>query len=226
MPIKYMKTGRPMYFAEDGERLPSMTTVIGMLDKPALLGWANKVGREGLTLEEARETALTIGKAAHTLIEAYCKGEEISDEARASIPDDMLEAADRCFNEFAEWARAVDLQPISVEEPLVSEELRLGGTPDCIARVMGRVVLIDWKTSASIWPEHLIQAAGYRVLWEENYPETKIERIELLRLGKDAPSFDHHSRSLDHDAVVCGEELLRLLRPAYDLRYRLKKATG
>ena len=62
---------REPYVTSTGEVVPSVTTIIGRFkDSGPLVWWANKQGLQGLTLEKAREPAMTAGTMAHDLVEA------------------------------------------------------------------------------------------------------------------------------------------------------------
>jgi ATP-dependent exoDNAse (exonuclease V) beta subunit len=59
---------------------PSVTQLLSLLDKPALLNWANKIGLEGVSLEEHRAKSKSVGRLFHEQVEAKIKtGKEIED---------------------------------------------------------------------------------------------------------------------------------------------------
>ena len=39
-----------IYKNEEGKRLPGVTTIVGLLDKPQLRVWANRIGLDGIDL--------------------------------------------------------------------------------------------------------------------------------------------------------------------------------
>lgn len=47
------------------------------------------------------------------------------------------------------------------------ESLRVGGTLDCYALVDGVPMVLDFKTTARVYDNHLIQVAAYRAMLEE-----------------------------------------------------------
>jgi hypothetical protein len=66
------------YRLQDGTRVKGCTTIKGQnvgWGKDPLMYWANKMGREGKTMNEARNTATRPGTLAHLLIEYYLKGD-------------------------------------------------------------------------------------------------------------------------------------------------------
>src|SRR5258708_30385331 len=64
------------YLSSSGEYLPGGKRVLGELNKPAVIGWANKMGRLGKSIEEGKEYARDVGNLAHYLIECHIKGEK------------------------------------------------------------------------------------------------------------------------------------------------------
>jgi len=78
----------------------------------------------------------------------------------------------------------------------------------------------DWKTSNAIYPDHIIQLAAYKVLWEENHPDQPITGgFHLCRFSKEHGDFAHHFWSELDDAW----EQFLLFRQAYDIDKKLKK---
>src|SRR5688572_4128160 len=52
---------------------PSVTQLISLLDKPALLNWANKQGLAGVDISKKRKDWLSAGTSIHAQIEEYLK---------------------------------------------------------------------------------------------------------------------------------------------------------
>jgi hypothetical protein len=52
---------------------PTVTQIIGLLDKPALLNWANKQGLKGIDISLERKKWLNDGTSNHSQIENYLK---------------------------------------------------------------------------------------------------------------------------------------------------------
>jgi len=55
--------------------------------------------------------------------------------------------------------------------------------------------LLDWKSSKSIWDNHLYQLAAYENLFNENFPKTVMRR-GIIRIGKNSEG-DFEARWLD-----------------------------
>lgn len=52
---------------------PSVTELVKLLDKPALLKWANKQGLAGIDISKKRQEWLSAGSSMHSQIEGYLK---------------------------------------------------------------------------------------------------------------------------------------------------------
>ena len=106
---------------------------------------------------------------------------------------DVLAKANGAYLAYLTWERQSKVEFLVVEPTLVSEEYRFGGTIDFIGGIDGEIVLGDFKTSNAIYPDHLIQVAAYRHLWEEHHPDEKISGgFHILRFAKEHGDFAHH----------------------------------
>jgi hypothetical protein len=71
------------------------------------------------------------------------------------------------FGHWQEWAKSVDLEPIASEQVIWSHKYKYAGTLDLLAKVNGRLSVIDWKTSKAIYSESHLQNAAYRAAVRE-----------------------------------------------------------
>ena len=169
------------YFNCNGDRLPGVTTVLGVLDKPALMYWAWQCGMNGQDFRKVRDTAASIGTIAHLMVMCHLSGKtpDLSIYSQADI-----DIADNCLLSFYEWEKTHKLEPIYLEVPLASDVYGYGGTPDFFGRVNGELELIDFKTSKAIYDINYYQLAAYRQMIKERGYE--FNRARVLRIGRDA----------------------------------------
>ena len=168
-----------IYKLQDGTIVPGVTTILGILNKPALVPWANKLGLQGIDSSKYVDEKAKIGTLAHQMIADYLKGVTTDTSEYSKVQIDQAENATLSF---FEWEKTHPIEPVLIEERIVSEEYRFGGTIDCLARLNGELCLIDFKTSRGIFPEMLIQVVAYRqLLIESGYDVTK---INILRIGR------------------------------------------
>ncbi len=169
-----------IYKNAEGIRLPGVTTLVGLRDKPALPPAANKLGLEGIDSVAHWKDLATIGKAAHAMIMADLKNEKFDPK---DYTPRQIDRAENGYIKWLDWAKGHKLEPVLVEVPLVSEKHQWGGTMDFYGKVDGRLELGDYKTGSGIWPEYWYQVAGYSTILEEHgYP---VEARRILNIGRD-----------------------------------------
>lgn len=228
------------YTTVDGVPVPGVTTIVGLLDKPALVGWAGKTmhaaaleyGREcwsaGRTQQQApalprwtqilygkRDKAAEDGTAAHALLERHLNGEDVQ-------RDGASDGAWQAYENALHWLDASGLEVEAFEQPMVSEVYSFGGTPDAIAKSNGKTYLADWKTGG-VYESHAIQMAAYAVLLKECHG-IEVEGVHLVRFSRDFGDFTHHF--WDRSILTIGwrvfSSLLKIHDPLYELKARCK----
>ena len=155
-----------------GDLVPSITNVIGVLNKPALPRWAAKVVAEqavamrdslpNLAPEEAVDLLKgapwrSSGRAANrgTTIHAYL-------EARLhGLEPEVLEGEAVKYRKAAE-AWLDEWQPEVIATELTVFDKGYAGTGDLWCKVDGETRIVDFKTSKAIYPEAALQLAA---LW-------------------------------------------------------------
>jgi hypothetical protein len=176
--------GRHTY-SLDGERVPSVTGVIGKATgKPALVNWAARLAAEWAadhvddlaTLgtaswvreatgasNRARDAAARNGTLLHELATRLLYGDPLPAEDSDGLPypDDVMRTAEQ----MARFMDAWNVDPVVYEAAVFHEDDRWAGRLDLVAD-MGRENerwLLDWKTGTSgVWPETSLQLAAYR----------------------------------------------------------------
>lgn len=214
--------GRPqVYKLAGGQRVPSVTTILGKCKDPGgLVHWAWSLGIEGKDYRQVRDDAAEAGAIAHDWIEDLIHGRELR-----SFPDtdpETMAKAKRALEAFTEWRDQVRLEVLETEVALVSEKYRYGGTFDALAKVAGRLVLLDWKSSNAVYGEYIAQVGGYYQLLRER--GTEVQGAQLLRFGKEHGDFHAHSYPLH--IVEMGWRFFEHARAIYDLHAALKSVAA
>lgn len=165
------------FYEVDGQAFPSVTTVLGARPKPGLIAWRNNVGEAAAKWEMGR--AARRGKATHTLIEEYLKGETPS--TRDVLPLGM-------FALLKPYLAQVD-NIHCLETIMASKQLTLAGQVDCIAEYNGKLSVIDFKTANKErnddWNKsYYMQCTAYAIMYEELFG-TPIDQIVILMAGED-----------------------------------------
>jgi hypothetical protein len=188
------------YRLKDGTEVPGTTTITGrFMDKSALLHWAFQQGKKGArNLYDKSGEALETGTVVHGMAELALKGrpaEEIDAYLRVSLPEgEMRDNAKRAYKAFDTWRAAFQISTYKQEISLVSERHRYGGTLDNLAYINGELGLIDFKTTTTgkPYPDHIVQLAAYKGLWDENFPTERLTGgFHLVLLPKSGAKFEH-----------------------------------
>lgn len=174
--------GHTVYKLQDGTRVPGTTTVTGLLDKPQLIAWANRLGLEGIDSTQYRDSMAGIGTLAHAMARSELAGQPLSEDL-SEYSAKEVDLAENALIKFLDWRKAHEFKPILTEGPLVSEQYRYGGTIDAYGILDGKPALIDLKSGKGIYPEMVYQLAAYRqLLLEHNHP---VDNVRIVRIGRD-----------------------------------------
>jgi len=221
-----------IYTIED-KHYYSVTTILGMLDKPTLVPWAAKMTAakfkelvlaklpsdliaddldeiEILAKKDYRnqsKTAMSYGTIVHDLIENYCKTGIDPD-----LKDDAIEVQ-TAWAAWMEWVTVHDFEPLCHELEVCNPVVEYAGRLDTIGKVDGVLTLIDFKTSTGIYDDMLYQLAAYNMALTEEYFD--IKQAGILRLDKATglPEW----KVYDLDDLARGWEIFRHLAYAYRL---------
>ena len=160
-----------------GRPVPGATTALAVLNKPALVSWANRLGLQGIDSSKYVDDKAVIGTLAHYMIISYLQRTEpnLSDYSQ-----NQIDQAETCLIKFWDWEKEHSLSTVLTETPFVSEAYNFGGTIDWYGKINDHFTLIDFKTSSGIFPEMSYQLAAYsQLLREHSYllPQSRIIRV-------------------------------------------------
>lgn len=168
------------YVTDDGQYVPSVTTILDCYPKPpSFYDWLKKVGEDADTI---RDEAGNRGSTVHKLTERFDAGEEvnlISDTG--SIDYKLMEWA--MFERYVEFRRRFPVNIIHSELNLISSKLGYAGTLDRVVEFNGRLLILDIKTSNSLYDHYWLQMAAYQQLLAEVQPDLKIDNYAILWLN-------------------------------------------
>lgn len=216
------------------QRLPSVTTLLKLLDKPQLKRWAANTAADfaidhwndlaALSPSERRneiagapwrqrDRAAAKGTVIHAMAETLLDG------GKVDAPESVLAKV----RALAGWLEANPMAGSVAEVRVWSEpddDLGLAGyagTFDLLAvhPRHGRV-LLDWKTGSGPWPEMAMQLAAYAaadwaVLDGEDQPMPRVDTLGIVMVGVDGCDLHLVDAQARRDAT-CRFELLRALR--------------
>lgn len=176
------ESGR-LYDAPDGQKLPSITTVLSVLSKDSIDAWRKRIGDE--EADKIMHRASTRGTAVHEIIEKYIDNvENFKDGYTPDIIGSFL-----------------DLKPIldgrigkvfAQEAPLYSTHLGVAGRVDCVAEFDGKLSIIDFKTSkkpkqAKWITNYFMQETAYAIMWEERTGRPITQLVTIVAVDNNEP---------------------------------------
>ena len=165
------------FYQIDGKNYPSITSILSIQKKEGLEKWRKNVGEEAAKWEMAR--AARRGKATHTLVEQFLKGQP------QTINDVLPNGMFRLLKPYLEQIDNIHC----LEKIMFSHKLTLAGQVDCIAEYNGKLSVIDFKTAnkerIDSWNEsYYLQCTAYAIMYEELFGK-QIDQIVILQAGED-----------------------------------------
>lgn len=167
------------YKTSEGIPCVGVTTVLGVMNKPALVGWANKLGLDGYDVNKWVDSLAEIGTLIHYLVECNLKGKE---PELGDYTANQINTAKEAFKKWEAWRANNKVELIDSEMQVVSDSLQVGGTCDVYAKVNGRLTVLDIKTSKGCYSEQRTQVVAYAKLLEEN--GKKVDDCRIIRIGR------------------------------------------
>ncbi len=210
------------YRLTDGTIVPGVTTVLGIINKPQLVKWANNLGLQGIDSSKYVDETARIGTLAHEMIQEYLGGPKVDFSGFSPEQKDLAENAVLSFYEW-EKQNVENFETFFIEKQFVSEQWRFGGTIDFFGKFNGRKWLVDFKTCKSLYVEHVFQTAAYwRLLVDAGHD---VDGVRILRIGRsEDEGFDDKIISLAEiqDAWSVFESALNLYlaKGTFERRYR------
>ena len=184
--------GKRYYTTPDGDRLPSVTTVLGAQKKQGILEWRARVGEE--EANRISRIATSRGTNVHTICENYLNNKQ--DFMKGIMPD-----AVEYFLSIKPWLNKIDNIHYQ-EQALWSKSIGMAGRVDCIAEFEGKLSVIDFKTASRPKKREYIidyfwQTTAYAMMYEELVGKP-IDNLVIIMAVQDAPPMIFQEKTVDH----------------------------
>lgn len=141
-----------VYKDRDGNPLPSVTTILQVLNKPKLTDWKLAVGKS--RAESTVKAAAEFGTVVHSAIQSIVEDGQVptfQDQRVSTTIENLMKWIN---NNVEEW--------VCMEMAVYHHDLKYAGTFDGIVKLKsGKYALIDFKTSKSIHPDYYLQMCAY-----------------------------------------------------------------
>jgi len=161
--------GIRLYETPDGNKYPSITTVLSVRNKKGLFEWRKRVGED--VANHIARTAASRGTKVHHMCEDYLNNmhldwpEKWKEHEKHFLPYTL-------FKVLRDEALCHIDHIYAQEVGLYSDKYKVAGRVDCIANYKGELSIIDFKTSTKertdAWNEnYYIQGSGYAEMFGE-----------------------------------------------------------
>ena len=184
--------GKRYYSLDDGTRLPSVTTVIGLQKKKSIMEWRARVGEE--EANRISKQATSRGTNVHTICENYLNNKV--DYMKGIMPDAL-----EYFLSIKPYLNKINNIHYQ-EAALWSKQLGMAGRVDCIAEYEGELSVIDFKTSSKIKAredilDYFWQTTAYSLMYEELVGRP-INNLVIIMAVKDSEPLIFKEKTSDH----------------------------
>jgi hypothetical protein len=237
--IKRINRGSGHGYTIDCKNAISVTTALGIVAKPALVGAAARVvaqrvldmdtdgwtelyakGRQNAEHDLARSHTAKWNEAATRGTRVHALAEKISAGLEVEVPDELWDHARSVTAFLDDW----QVRPLLIETVVGDYSYQYAGTFDLIGDLPdGRRVLFDYKTSSSgIYPETAVQLAAYR--WASHYlapdgtemPMTEVGVTDCMAVHVRADGYSVHPLRADTQVFGAFINALHLARTTQD----------
>jgi genome maintenance exonuclease 1 len=174
------ENGTRYYVTPEGNKYPSVTTVLSEYSRKFIQEWRERVGNE--VANKISNQASTRGTRFHKLCEDYLK----------NLPLDFKNPLDiECFNTFKPVLNRIN-NIYAQEHRMYSNHLRMAGTVDCIAEFDGKLSVIDFKTASRAKERlsienYFMQCSAYAIMFEELYGIPVSQTVVLISVDDHEP---------------------------------------
>lgn len=203
------------YINKEEVEVPSVTTILKILNKPFIAKWANSLGWRRQSYDKVLEESANKGTFVHEVVHEYMFKE--GKKFDVSTPDRMNFLYEN-INAFKNFERNFDFKPIWGEKPFSGE--KFGGTVDLYCELEGKKTILDFKTSKKFYSSHFIQLGAYiQLLENEGYD---VEQVAILRL-KDG---EYHIKTMERNEMTKYIEIFNKLTELFYMIYDLNDDWG
>ena len=156
----------------DDVKIPSVTRIIDACFPKNLTDWALNVGEE--EYRRVIDEALKIGNDTHQWIEYYIDNHRTWEPSFLRKCTNLSESHHifKPVKAFLGWTEKYEPKWIYTERKIYCDKHKYAGTVDAVAKINGRVCVIDFKTSKKIYKPYHLQVTAYA---------QAIKRIDGLR---------------------------------------------
>ncbi len=170
----------------EGVKVPSVTRVVDGCFPKDLTHWALSIGQE--EYDKVINDALEVGNDTHQWIEDYINyGHACEDTDGLWRCNHILKPV----KAFLKWEEEYNPEWVDAERKVYCDKYKYAGTVDAVAKINGRVCVIDFKTSKKIYKPYHLQVTAYAQAIKRMDGLRRWPLGVILRLDKETGKFEH-----------------------------------
>lgn len=157
--------------------VPSVTTILKILNKPSISKWANYLGFKREKIDDVLKFSADKGTEVHYMLNAFLfQKKYIFVENNGMSKDYMIQVLDN----FIEWSKNHTIKPIFGEKPVTCD--LFGGTVDLYCELDGIPTILDFKTSKNFYSSMFLQLSAYTYMLE--MLDYEVEQVCILLINE------------------------------------------
>ena len=155
----------------------AVTTLIQLLDKPALKYWANKQGLKGIDINKYEKKVQVDGNNRHDQIEQYLKN---------GVLFDGWEFFQESIKDFEVIGCEVDL-----------DNGYINGRADLVLSKVNKVIVVDFKRNKNIYLSTKLQLSAYKhIIGADHIAYMNLDDYKLVNIDIDTEKYYHIIKNL------------------------------
>jgi len=173
-----------VYRNSNNEVVPSVTTILKIINKEELLYWANSLGFKRISIKNELEAHAYIGTVVHKTIDHFIKNNKIDIEAfmdKNRVVENIC--ARKALMSFSQYyiENRTNFKIVSNEKSISGQ--KFGGTLDLLTKYKDQLIICDFKTSSNFYLSMFLQMAAYDLLLRET-ENIKVKGYMVILLDK------------------------------------------
>jgi hypothetical protein len=230
--MKLLDTVNGHWYEAFDNVLPSVTTILdATTPKPFLTDWMLK---QGYKADVSLRNAINTGNVVHDVMMRLLRGEEIDirnesyyefDGYNLKLTSEMRKA----IESGVVWFEQNPVNILATEIKLAHDKYEFAGTCDIVFQRDDKTYLVDTKTSNQLDENVNLQLTAYKILWDELYPDNKIDKIAVLHCkkawmhGKD-PCAKFTTKKFDKNAWLLAVERFKYMKKKPTYKYNTTRS--
>jgi len=179
-------------YTKDGVKFyPGISTILDVVNKGSQ--YDKWLMSNGLQAKVLMREAMERGSRVHEALQDLNNGKEVSfgEIGRPNYKRDEWIMINRYYDFYTGFQPKI----LAVEKVLVSDKLGFASQIDLVINLNGINIIVDHKTGG-IYDSAFLQLSACRELWNEHYPNTRIDAVAVMHLEAQTRGRDKSGKNI------------------------------